>query len=107
MAVSWSLLLAGSPGIPSSSLSSRTISRLVSVAYLHKEEVLDLEGAFFNYCVIREILLTTLLLISDWYWCSPVYPGAPDLSKLRGVALTRKLLRRMVRVQIRDRVTVT
>ena len=46
----------------------------------------------------REILLTTLLLISDW--CSPVYPGAPDLSKLRGVALTRKLLRRGVRVQI-------
>ena len=46
----------------------------------------------------REILLTTLLHISDW--CSPVDPGAPDLSKLRGVALTRKLLRRGVRVQI-------
>ena len=50
MAVSWSLLLAGSPGIPSSSLSSRTISRLVSVAYLHKEK--ELVGAFFNYCEI-------------------------------------------------------
>ena len=48
----------------------------------------------------REILLTTLLLISDWYWCSPVYPGAPYLPKLRGVALTRKLLRCGVRVQI-------
>ena len=50
MAVSCSLLLAGSPGIPSSSLSSRTISRLVSVAYLLKEKVLV--GAFFNYCEI-------------------------------------------------------
>ena len=47
MAVSCSLLLAGAPGIPSSSLSSRTISRLVSVAYLHKEEEV-LVGAFFN-----------------------------------------------------------
>ena len=46
----------------------------------------------------REILLTTLLLISDL--CSPVYPGAPYLPKLRGVALTRKLLRRGVRVQV-------
>ena len=51
MAVSWSLLLAGSPGIPSSSLSSRTISRFVSVAYLHKEKEV-LVGAFFNYCEI-------------------------------------------------------
>ena len=47
MAVSCSLLLARSPGIPSSSLSSRTISRLVSVAYLHKEKEV-LVSAFFN-----------------------------------------------------------